>query len=101
MDMLTKQDKKDIKDIVIKVIEPMAVAIQADFVDVKNEFSKVNGKLGTVEKDVKEMKTNSGELFTKIDKFIYAVQKCNQETAILAGQVRSLDNRVAKTNDQT
>jgi len=79
MNMLTKKDKEDIKEIFVDALEPFATAIQTDLNKVHEEFASVNKRLGTVEGDVKEMKTNSGEMFTKLDDFISHMKKQDQE----------------------
>lgn len=103
MNMLTKQDKKDIKEIFVDALVPFATAIQTDFNKVHDrldtaeiEMKEAQGRLTNVESTMQDMKTNSSELFTKIDIFTAAVNQCNQETTVLAGQVRHLNDRVLK-----
>ncbi len=62
----------------------------------QGEFLGVNKRLDTLEADVKEMKVNSSELFTKLDKFISLYEDNRQETTTIANQIRRLEERVAK-----
>ncbi len=62
----------------------------------QGEFLGLNKRLDGLETDVKEMKTNSNELFSKLDKFISLYEDSKQEMEVLAGQVRRLEVRVAK-----
>lgn len=49
-----------------------------------------------MEKDVKWTKDNVGELFAKLDKFIYWMEKNEQEILILGAQLRRLEERMDK-----
>jgi len=91
-------------------IEDLAVMTQQGFVALHDEISSVkqdtillkadnllmsNG-IKDVKKEVEEMKNNTGELFKKLDDFISSMKKNEQENAVLAFQVRRLDDRVTK-----
>jgi hypothetical protein len=55
----------------------------------QGEFLGVNKRLGGLEKDVKWMKENSSEIFTKIDKYIVLYEDQKMELA-------SVDNRLTR-----
>lgn len=95
--------KADIKEVVVSVLEPFAKSIQGDLTILKSDVSTlksdvagVNARLISVENDVKWMKTNSGELFTKLDELITLYRDEKQERVVLAGHVKRLEERVAK-----
>ncbi len=51
-------------------LEPFAKAVQEDFKNVRTEIQFVQTDLSKVQKNVRWMKDNASELFTKLDKFI-------------------------------
>ena len=77
-------------------IEKLAILTQQGFSNLDNRLVKVEDRLVKVEVDVRWMKENSGELFTKIDRFIYLYEEQRQELSVLIGQVRRLEDRVVK-----
>ena len=88
--------KKDIKEVVVGALEPFAKAVQNDFVGVNKRFDKVELELKEVKSEVKWMKDNFSELFTKLDKFIALYEKQEQELLILSAQVKRLEERMIK-----
>lgn len=88
--------KQDIKEIFTETLEPFAKAVQSDFSKVNGRFDKVEFDLSEVKKDVKWMKDNSSELFTKLDKLISFYEKHDQELLILSSQLQRLEERVVK-----
>ncbi len=114
---LNKKDIKEIKGVVIEVIEPFARSTQIEFRKIDKRFDNVEhrldgvehrldgvehrldgveNRLSEVEKDVKWMRDNVGELFSKLDKFIYWLEKHDQEILALSAQLRRLEERVDK-----
>lgn len=114
---MTEITKKDIKEIVIGALNPFAKAVQNDFrridkrfdgmdkrldgVDkrldgVENRLSRVESDLVEVKQDVRWMKENSGELFSKLDKFIALYEEQRQEIVILGGQLRRLEEELSQ-----
>ena len=113
--------KQDIKEVFTETLEPFARAVQEDFNIVNNRLDKVDSRLdkvdtrfdgidsrldkvefelGEVKADVRYMKENFGELFTKLDKFIALYEKQEQELLVLGAQLRRLEERVAKLEDR-
>ena len=116
--------RKKLKEVFTESLGPFAKAVQGDFEKVHERFDTMDGRLGgvesrlggvearlggvesrlggvdqrlsAVEKDVKWMKDNASELFTKLDRFIALLEKQEQETAVLSAHVRRLEERVAK-----
>lgn len=109
--------QKDLREAVTGALEPFARSVQGEFTRIHGEFEKVHARMGTfeermgafeermdtfdarlgnVERDVKWMRDNASELFAKLDRFITLLEKQEQETVILAAQVRRLEERVAK-----
>ena len=102
--------RKKLKEVFTESLGPFAKAVQGDFEKVNKRLDKVDGRLDTmdghlggidqrfsaVEKDVKWMRDNAGELFAKLDRFIALLEKQEQETAVLSAHVRRLEERVAK-----
>ncbi|TSA46374.1 hypothetical protein D4R51_00235 [bacterium] len=102
--------KQDIKGAVLEALEPFAKSVQADFVGVNKRldgveqqlgghgkaFAGINQRLDILETDVKFIKDNAGELFTKLDEFISLYRDTKQETDLLAKQVRRLEERVSQ-----
>lgn len=97
--------KADIKEVVVSALEPFAQAIAKDFQEVKSELrgglASMNERLGSVESDVKWMKTNSNEIFTKLDGFItlYKNQEermeiFSKQTVVFDGRISALEKRV-------
>ena len=64
--------------------------------DLGAEIGLVKLDLAEVKRDVKEMKENSSELFTKLDKFIELYEEMRMEHRTLAKQVARLEERMAK-----
>ncbi|MDA2936122.1 hypothetical protein MYX06_02810 [Patescibacteria group bacterium AH-259-L05] len=94
---MTKElTKKDIKEVFVESLEPFAESIQEDFQGVNKRLDSVDGRLTNIEKDVRWMKENSSELFTKLDRFIALYEKQEQELAALGLQLRRLEERVGK-----
>jgi len=88
--------KQDIKKVFIETLEPFAKAVEEDFNTVNSRLDKVELELTEVKTDVKWMKENFSELFTKLDKFIALYEKQEQELLLLGAQMRRLEERVAK-----
>jgi len=110
--------KQDIKEVFTETLEPFAKAVQEDFQGLKADIQEVKQglkadiqevkqglkadiqevriELQAVKTDVQEIKRNSSELFTKLDKFISLYEKQEQELLILGAQMRRLEERVAK-----
>jgi len=118
MDNLTK---KDIQELLDAKIDPLAVSMQNEFAvindrlgsvenrlenvedrlgSVENHLENVEDRLGSVESDVSWMKNNSGELFTKLDKFIALYDDQKQELTFLSGQLKRLEMRVDKIESE-
>ena len=104
MDNLTK---KDIQELLDAKIDPLAVSMQNEFAvindrlgSVENRLENVEDRLGSVESDVSWMKNNSGELFTKLDKFIALYDDQKQELTFLSGQLKRLEMRVDKIESE-
>ena len=97
-------------DVLARLIQEEFVGVSEKFEDVNKQFGGIHAefsrvhermdrfgeRLGNVEKDVKWMKDNAGELFAKLDRFIALLEKQEQETAVLAAHVKRLEERVAK-----
>jgi len=62
-------------------------------IEVKSE--KLDNRLAKVEFELREIKRNSSELFTKLDKFISLYERQEQELLVLGAQLRRLEERVA------
>ena len=62
----------------------------------QGEFTKLGTELSEVKSDVKWMKDNSSELFTKLDKFITLYEDQKTELKSLTNQMERLEGRVAK-----
>lgn len=95
--------KKDIKEVFVETLEPFAKSIQGDLSTLKSDVSTlksdvagINTRLISVEADIKWMKDNAGELFTKLDEFITLYKEERQERILLSAQVKRLEERVAK-----
>ena len=91
--------KKDVKEAVVEAFTPFADAIQQDFKKVHGGLAVVNERLGSVEREVKEMKESASELFGKLDEFISLYQKQQEEMTSLIAQVQRLDKRVTKLEE--
>jgi archaellum component FlaC len=115
--IMPELSKQDVKEVFTETLEPFAGAVQDDFNKVNNRLDKVDSRLDKVDSrldkvdsrlakvefelaevktDVKYMKENFGELFTKLDKFIVLYEKQEQELLILGTQLRRLEERVTK-----
>ena len=102
--------KQEIKEVFIQALEPFAKSVQIDFQKVNGRLDTMDGRLDSVdgrldsmdgrltnlEQDVRWMKENFSELFTKLDKFISLYEKQEQELLALGAQLRRLEERVAK-----
>lgn len=98
---MSKQlSKKDVKEVFIETLEPFAKAVQSDFKKVNERLDKVEFELNEVRTDVKEMKESAGELFTKLDRFIALYEKQEQELLIFNAQLRRLEERVNKLENE-
>lgn len=67
----------------------------------QGEFTKLGTELSEVKSDVKWMKDNSSELFTKLDKFITLYEDQKTELKSLTNQMERLEGRVAKLESKT
>ncbi len=95
--------KKDVKDVVVSVLSPFAKAIQGDFARVHKRldghdkrFDRLEIGLTEVKEEVRAMRENASELFTKLDKFIVLYEKQESEMHSLVMQVRRLEERILK-----
>ncbi len=109
--------KQDVKNAVIEALEPFAKSVQSDFQGINKRldehdaafaginkrldehdaaFAGINKRLDDVEADVKYMKDNFSELFTKLDRFITLYEKQEMEHLSLAHQLARLEERVSK-----
>jgi len=93
--------KKDIKEVFVETLEPFARSVQGEFKKIDERFDKVETEiksvkldLSEVKADVKWMKENSGELFTKLDKFITLYEDQKKELASFGAQLKRLEERV-------
>ncbi len=77
-------------------INDLARLMQGEFIGVKGEFTSVNKRLDVLEADVKFIKDNASELFTKLDEFISLYRDTKQELGLLAKQVNRLEERVVQ-----
>lgn len=107
---MSQLSKQDIKEIFTETLEPFAKSTQQDFQKINNRFDNVDGRLlkvenhlvnagerlTNIEQDIKWMKENFGELFSKLDKFISLLEKQEQELLFLGTQLRRLEERVIK-----
>ncbi|MDO8584789.1 MAG: hypothetical protein Q7R85_01565 [bacterium] len=101
--MVKALSKNDVRDVVQKVLEPFAAAVQTDFKKVNERLDNIEvevhaTKIGLqeVKAEVREMKENASELFTKLDKFITLYETQRQEFAILSTHLRRLEERIDK-----
>lgn len=99
----TSLSKKDVEQIVVKSIKPLAETVKLGFKQVNERFNKLEYQVKLVEmdviivkQDVKEMKEISSELFTKLDEFIGLYKKQEQEMLMMSFRVQTLEERVAK-----
>lgn len=88
--------KQEIKEVFVETLEPFARSVQEDFRKVNSRLDTMDGRLTNVDQDVRWMKENFSELFTKLDKFIALYEKQEQELLALGAQLRRLEERVAK-----
>lgn len=109
--------KKDLKEIFIKSLEPFANAIQKDIQKLDDKVEKLDDKVkkldvkverldakvevlsekvDKIETDVKEMKENSGALFTKLDRYISFYEALSHDFMAMNVHINRLDDRVAK-----
>jgi chromosome segregation ATPase len=70
------------------------------FDGVETRLGGVETELAEVKSDVKWMKDNSGELFTKLDKFIKLYEDQKQELTSLSAQMERLEQRIEKLEQQ-
>ncbi|MCR4328198.1 MAG: hypothetical protein NUV53_01640 [Patescibacteria group bacterium] len=94
--MLTKKDLVQIKGTVTEVFEPFAKAVQTDFGMLNKQLDDVEREFREVKNDVQWMKENSGELFSKLDRFISMYEDQKKELAAFGMQMKRLEERVAK-----
>ena len=113
--------RKDLQEVVTESLEPFAKAVQNDFKRIDKRFDGVDKRfdgveqrldgveqrldgveqrLGAVEQDVKWMRENSSELFTKLDRLIALFEKNEQEILMLSAQLKRLEERVNKLESQ-
>jgi len=95
--------KKDIKEVVVEVIEPFARSVQSEFIKVNQgldgvgqRLTMVEQRLAIVEQEVREMRESASELFIKLDRFISLYEKQEQELLSLSAQLKRLEERVNK-----
>ena len=106
--------KKDVREIVVEVIEPLAKAIQEDFTRVRtqatanqlqldNRLTKVEFEIRETQREVREvkadvkwMKDHTSELFKKLDDLITIFKRHDEQIVVLSGQMRDLADRVSK-----
>ena len=95
--------RQDIKEVLVESLEPFTKAVQDDFQKVNERLDNIEGKiegvesrLSTLEANVKWIKDNTNDLFTKLDEFISLYKKQEQELEILANQVKKLEKRIAE-----
>lgn len=74
--------------------------IDKRFDRVDKRFDGIDKRLDRVESEIREMKENSSELFTKLDKFIALYEKQEQEMLLFGAQIRRLEERVIKLESQ-
>ena len=58
------------------------------------EFGAVHKRIDVLDAAVQEMRKNSSELFEKLDEFIAIYRDTKQEVALLARQVKRLEERI-------
>jgi len=76
-------------------VEGKLTRVERRLTRVEGRLIGVEGRLTKVENDVRWMKNNFSELFTKLDKFIALYEKQEQELLVLGVQLRRLEERVA------
>jgi len=76
-------------------VEGRLTRVEGRLTRVEGRLIGVEGRLTKVENDVRWMKNNFSELFTKLDKFIALYEKQEQELLVLGVQLRRLEERVA------
>ena len=76
------------------------MGVDKRFDGVDKRFDRVENRLDRVENEIREMKENSSELFTKLDKFIALYEKQEQEMLLFGAQIRRLEERVIKLESQ-
>lgn len=81
-------------------LDKLAAMTQRGFLRLDEKIDKValrlDEKIDKVALDVKEMKENSSELFTKLDKFIKLYEDQKQELLMFGAQLRRLEERMSK-----
>jgi len=106
--------KQDVKEAVSEALEgsfprlfeksftPFAGAIQSDFnrmddnfKEVRSDIAVLKSGLAEIKSDVTWMRTNSGEIFTKLDGFITLYKKQEEEMAILSKQSARFEERIS------
>lgn len=110
--------KKDLKETFAGALEPFAQAVQGDVTRLDTKIGvegmRIDNRLAKLELEVREtrhdvqkvkadvkwMKDNFSELFAKLDEFISLYKKQEQELAILAVQIKRLDERLSKLEAQ-
>ena len=101
----TDEQKSEMKEIMVGVLEPFTISIQQDFVGLKTELkagiAEVREEVREVKEVVHEMKENSSELFTKLDKFIKLYDETQQQLAIMSNQMRRLEERITRIEAKT
>ncbi len=61
---------------------------------VDKRLDGVDRRLTNLERGMDEMKESSSELFAKLDEFIFLYKDTKQEIALLARQVKRLEERI-------
>ena len=92
--------RQDLKEVFTESLEPFTKAVQEDFKSVNARLDIIDERLSSVETDVRWMKDNSGELFTKLNRLIALFEKNEQEILMLSAQLKRLEERVNKLESQ-
>ena len=77
-------------------INDLARLMQNEFLGVNQRLDGHDKRFAALEADVKYIKDNASELFTKLDEFISLYKDTKQELEILSAQLRRLEERVAQ-----
>ncbi|MFH1192709.1 MAG: hypothetical protein V1656_00080 [Candidatus Jorgensenbacteria bacterium] len=91
--------KTDVKEAVVSALEPFAKAIATDFQGLRNELkgeiAGVKFDLAEVKSDMKWMRTNSNEIFTKLDGFITLYKNQEERMEIFSKQTMTFEGRIS------
>src|SRR3990167_1843938 len=63
---LTKQDLKQIKDVVVEATEPYFTAIKADFNNMDDRFDRIDDRFDRIELDLEEVKDRLSRLERRV-----------------------------------